>query len=59
MKAKEIYRIVHKNGNHHYDTNEEKFLTDNWNGTLDSKKYLKMLIVNNPEKFKDCTIVIP
>lgn len=56
MKYKEIYTIVHTPSGYHYDTNEEKFYSDEWEWTEDNKIYLEMLVNNNPEKFKDCVI---
>ena len=55
MKKAEIYTIV-KLGQH-YDTNDERWYSDSWECTKDSKDYLEMLIKNNPTKFQDCSII--
>ena len=52
----EAYTIV-KPGSH-YDTNDEKFYSDSWDCTLDKKEYLENLIKKNPNKFRDCQIII-
>jgi len=52
----EDYTIVNQKTQKHYDTNEEKFLNESWNRTLDKREYLELLISNNPEKFQDCEI---
>ena len=54
---KEVHTIVHKATNRHYDTNEETFLPDSWECTKDTKKYLQMIINNNPDKFEGCEII--
>lgn len=51
-KIKENYTIVNPLTGEHYDTNDEKFYSENWDRTLDTKNYLKGLIKNNPEKFE-------
>jgi len=53
----EAYTIVRQGGSH-YDTNDEKFYSDSWDCTLDAKEYLENLIKNNPNKFRDCQIII-
>ena len=50
------YTIVKKGTDTHYDTNDERFYDGHWDRTQDSKKYLKMIMKNNPEKFKGCII---
>ena len=50
------YTIVKNHGESHYDTNDERFYSDSWERTQDSKSYLKTLIKNNPEKFGECHI---
>jgi len=55
MKKAEIYTIV-KLGQH-YDTNDERWYSDSWEVSKDSKEYLEMLIKNNPTKFQDCSII--
>ena len=52
----EAYTIVKSGG--HYDTNDERFYSDSWDCTLDKKEYLENLIKNNPNKFRDCQIII-
>lgn len=51
------FTIVRNNNIDHYDTNDERFYSDSWERTLDSKDYLEILIINNLEKFEDCKIV--
>jgi hypothetical protein len=53
---KEIYTLVNPKTGSHYDTYEEKFLSDSWDQTGDTKEYLQTLIENNPEKFEDYII---
>tara|TARA_R110000851_G_scaffold23386_1_gene68480 strand:+ start:369 stop:551 length:183 start_codon:yes stop_codon:yes gene_type:complete len=52
----EIYTLVNPKTGSHYDTYEEKFLSDSWDQTGDTKEYLQTLIQNNPEKFEDYII---
>ena len=53
-KAK--YYIQHEKGMI-YDTNDDKFYSENFTIELDTKAYLKALMKNNPEKFENCKIV--
>jgi len=55
MKKAEIYTIV-KLGQH-YDTNDERWYSDSWEVSKDSRDYLEMLIKNNPTKFQHCSII--
>lgn len=52
----EKYTIVNTKTQKHYDTYEQKFLDENRERTYDTKKYLKSIIKNYPEKFRDCKI---
>jgi len=52
----EIYTLVNPKTGSHYDTYEEKFLSDSWVQTGDTKEYLQTLIENNFEKFEDYII---
>jgi len=56
METKETFTIVKKGTDTHYDTNDECFYNGNWERTQDSKKYLEMIMRNNPEKFEECEI---
>jgi len=53
----EKYTIINTATGNHYDTNDCRFYSDSWEITLDTEKYLKMLIENNLEKFEGCKIV--
>lgn len=53
----EAYTIV-RPGGAHYDTNDERFYTNSWECTLDTKEYLEMIMANNPQKFENCQIII-
>jgi len=53
----EVYSIVKKGTDTHYDTNDERFYGGSWVREGDSKKYLESLMSNNPKKFEDCEIV--
>ncbi len=55
MKKAEIYTIVRPG--QHYDTNDERWYDQWWEVSKDSKEYLEMLIKNNPNKFRDCSII--
>lgn len=54
---KETFTIVDEKFGAYYDTFDERFYSDNWERTYDTKEYLQCLIDNNPEKFKGCKIV--
>ena len=49
---REYYTIVNPATGSHYDTNDERFYSESWEKTKDSKPYLKNLIRNNPNKFE-------
>jgi len=53
----EIYTLVNKKTDAHYDTNDKRFYDASWERTLDSEEYLLQLKKNNPEKFEDFEIV--
>lgn len=56
-KNDEIYTIVDTKTGKHYDTEDEKFYGDDMERSTDTKKYLTMLMKNDPEKFKGYKIV--
>jgi len=56
MTTQETFTIIQKSSGHHYDTNDQRFYGENWERTMDTKKYLLQLIENDPDKFEGCII---
>ena len=56
MKKATFY-IWNTKTDENFDTNENRFYSNSWEPELEEKSYLETLMVNNPEKFKDCKIV--
>ena len=56
IENNEVFTIVNKATDYHYDTNDQRFYASNWDKTYDSKDYLERLINNNSKKFEGCTI---
>ena len=54
----EIYTIVHKVSQHHYNTYEEAFYCERWERMFDSREHLEHLMDNYPDKFEGCEIEI-
>ena len=52
-----MYYIRNTKTDQNYDISEGKFYDSSWSPEYEtSKKHLKLLIKNNPDKFKDCVI---
>lgn len=55
-KSKMSYTIVCVKTNSHYDTNDQRFYSESFTKTYDSREYLESLIESNPNKFHNCKI---